>query len=345
MRAPKLEGRWALSGYQAGLGPVYGEVTIEPAPNASDQFRTRARYVYARSGKTVNRDGKAIVYTGHQWRGRSGTGDDALREVMLLDRGMREMTGRWFNGAYNETGMDVTLKRVGRDPVITGLSERGLRAGRRSEVTIYGANLPVPLSAGAVDMGRGVSVARVLQSGADRAVVELDVAADAPVGVRDVFLAGASAAGGVTVYDRIDGIKVRPQSGMARNGGIRFPKQHQQFEAFAFHNGPDGKPDTKDDIEIGPVKVAWSMEEFAATFDDDDIRYVGTLDGNGLFTPNVDGPNAERRNGTNNFGDVWVVATYTPPAGVKETKPLRARAHLLVTVPLYMRFDQPGVAP
>lgn len=34
----------------------------------------------------------------------------------------------------------------------------------------------------------------------------------------------------------------RPE--MARIGGISFPKQYQQFEAIAYSNGPDGKPDT-----------------------------------------------------------------------------------------------------
>ena len=105
-------------------------------------------------------------------------------------------------------------------------------------------------------------------------------------------------------------IKVRPQAGMARVGGINFPKQLQQFEAFAYHNGGDGKPNTKDDLEIGPVDVTWSIEEYTATFDDKDKDYVGTLDANGLFTPNVDGPNPKRPLNGNNVGDVWVVATH-----------------------------------
>ena len=50
----------------------------------------------------------------------------------------------------------------------------------------------------------------------------------------------------------MDSIKVRPQAGMARIGGVNFPKQYQQFEAVAYNNGPDGKPDTKDDLnQIG----------------------------------------------------------------------------------------------
>ncbi|HEV3201507.1 MAG TPA: hypothetical protein VGZ73_26590, partial [Bryobacteraceae bacterium] len=68
--------------------------------------------------------------------------------------------------------------------------------------------------------------------------------------------------------------------------------------------------------------------------------FVGTLDANGLFTPNVDGPNPKRPGNANNTGDVWVVATYKTSEG----KTLRARAHLLVTVPLYVRYDQPEVA-
>jgi hypothetical protein len=35
---------------------------------------------------------------------------------------------------------------------------------------------------------------------------------------------------------------------------------------------------------------------------------------------------------------VWVVATYQPPG--KVVRPLRARAQLIVTVPLYVKFAQ-----
>jgi quinohemoprotein amine dehydrogenase len=119
---------------------------------------------------------------------------------------------------------------------------------------------------------------------------------------------------------------------MARVGGAVFPKQLQQFEAVGINNGPDGKPDTPDDLSLGPITVKWSLEEYPATFNDDDTQYVGVLDQNGLFTPNLDGPNPKRSGNRNNVGDVWVVAEL---AGAK---PIRARAHLLVTVPLYMNW-------
>src|SRR6185503_19691873 len=101
----------------------------------------------------------------------------------------------------------------------------------------------------------------------------------------------------------------------------------------AYHNGADGKPDTEDDVEIGPVDVSWGLEEYGVTYDDDDIKYVGRIDQRGLFTPNVDGPNAQRSGNRNNIGDVWVVATV--PGDGKNPRPLRARAQLVVTVPLY----------
>jgi quinohemoprotein amine dehydrogenase len=117
----------------------------------------------------------------------------------------------------------------------------------------------------------------------------------------------------------------------------------QQFEAIAVANGPDGKPNTKDDIDLGLVDPTWSIEEYTATYDDDDKDFVGTIDGTtGLFTPNLDGPNPKRKNNANNYGDVWVVASYQPP-GTPAAKALKARAHLLVTVPLYIKWDQPEV--
>ena len=158
----------------------------------------------------------------------------------------------------------------------------------------------------------------------------------AAIGARDLYVAGAALRGAAVVFDRISRIKVTPNAGMARVGGVNFPKQFQQFEAVAFHNGVDGRPETEDDVEIGPVPVTWSLEEYGVTYDDDDIKYVGKIDQRGLFTPNVDGPNPQRSGNRNNVGDVWVVATYLPMG--KGAKPLKARAHLVVTVPLYVKF-------
>ena len=102
------------------------------------------------------------------------------------------------------------------------------------------------------------------------------------------------------------------------------------------NRGQDGKRFTDDDIDLGPVKADWSLEEYHIRFDDDDLNYVGTLDQSGLFTPNVEGPNTTRRQNNNNTGDVWVVATHVSDGAAR---PIKGRAHLLVTVPVYTLWD------
>jgi quinohemoprotein amine dehydrogenase len=131
---------------------------------------------------------------------------------------------------------------------------------------------------------------------------------------------------------------VQPQAGLARIGGAVFPKQVQQFEAVAFHNGPDGQPNTSDDWSLGLVDARWSMEEYATTFGDDDLQFVGAIDAAGLFTPNIDGPNPERTGNRNNVGDVWVVASVAADPARGIANPIRARGHLVVSVPLYVNW-------
>lgn len=345
MRPPRLEGAWALSGNEPGRGPLYGRFTVTPNPQAPDEFTTEATYVYAKDGARVTRRGRAIVYTGYQWRGRSIVGSDsaaALREVMVVERNWREMSGRWFTGGYDELGMDVTLRRVAGDPVVSGVFPRALRAGTTGqELRIYGANLPGTLKASAIDFGPGVRVSSVSAAGPDMVSVRLDAAADAVIGKRDLFVAGAGTRDAIVIYDKVNRLRLTPAAGMARVGGVNFPKQLQPFEAAAASDGPDGKPNTDDDLDLGPVDVTWGLEEYAVTYDDDDLQFVGQIDPHGVFTPAVDGPNLNRSGNRDNVGDVWVVATYDPHDG---RPPIRGRAHLVVTVPLYVRWDPWRVA-
>lgn len=344
MRPPRLEGRWMIGGYQPGKGEVFGEMVVTRAPEAADEFFTETRLTVARTGESATRKGRAIVYTGFQWRGRSAdvaaSADGAFREVMAVDRDWQRMTGRWFSGGYDELGIDVTLDRLGRDPITLSVNPTALKSGVNAEtVRIYGANFPASVAPADIDFGQGVKVSRVVSATPALLTVEVSVAQDATVGTRDVFVSGGSRAKALSVYDKIDGIKVVPQWGMARTGGPVFPKQLAQFEAVAYHNGADGKPDTPDDVNLGLVDASWSLEEYTAIFGDDDLQFIGTIGDTGLFTPNGDGPNPKRRNNANNIGDVYVVATYLPPGAAKTDRPFRARAHLLVTVPLYLRFD------
>ena len=346
MRTPQLEGTWALVGNERGQGPVYGEVVVEANPAAPDELETRARYTYPARDVDVTRTGQALVYTGYQWRGRSTSPEHfSAREVMFVSRDRDEISGRWFTGAYDERGIDVTLRRVGPEPLITGIYPAAVSAAAgEATLRLFGANLPEGLDAASVDLGAGLAVTGVSDRSSAGATLQVTVAPDARVGSRDLFVGRAALTEAVTVYDEIHRLEVTPATGLARVGGVAFPKQYERFEARAWHDGPDGESGTDDDLDLGMLAdVDWSVEEYAVTFDDDDTAFVGTLGRHGVFEPAVDGPNPERSGERNNVGDVWVVATLaTAPDGSERDRPLRARAHLLVSVPLYIRRGEAG---
>jgi quinohemoprotein amine dehydrogenase len=337
-RSPRIEGTWALSGYEVGKGPVYGRVVIAAVPNAPDEFTTETTFTYARSGEQVKRTGRTMIYTGFQWRGRSTTGaadSPVYREVMFVDRDWRGMEGRWFTGGYDEIGMDVQLRRAGTDMTLLGADRSGLKKGGAAQtVKFFALNAPATVQAGDLDLGPGLSVTAA--SVANNVITAtVSVADAAAVGPRDVVIAGAVKPGALVVYEKVDHIRVSPEWNLARTGGVNYPKMYAAFDAWGYMNGPDKKPGTPDDVKIDVVDATWSLEEYTATLNDDDINFVGAVDAKtGAFTPNLEGPNELRSGQRNNIGDVWVVATYD-----ENGTPVRGRAHLLVSPPVYMRFD------
>lgn len=340
MREPKLAGTWLVNATQPGKGKFYGRTEIT-AGSTAGEFTTRTRLTSLVTGQSMEFTGKVLVYTGYQWRGRSaGNGISELREVMAVSRDQSSIEGRWFWGAYQEFGFHVKLQRAANDISVLGTDLSSIRAGAAAKLRIVGQGFPTGVTAQDLDMGSGVTVKRVARISDTAVEVEVEVEANAISGPRDVVVKRSVAPAAFAVYDRIDYIKTSSDSQLARLGGRTHPKGFAQFEAIAWHRGPDGKPNTADDIPLGPVKVQWSVEEFAARHNDDDKDYVGTLDDNGLFTPAAEGPNPKRRFNADNYGDIWVVATYANPGA----EPLVAKSYLVVTIPLYVRWDQPEVA-
>lgn len=351
IRAPKLAGKWMVSANLPGKGRYVGEMLIKPG-KAPDEFVSTTTMRSLVDGSSVTRQGSGIVYAGYSWRGRStgtpatGVPDDVqsqTRETMWFAPDQKSATGRWFWGDYHEFGYDVTLTRASAAPTVVAVMPGALKAGSRgAAIQIYGDALPTGLTAADVDLGAGVIVRKIASAGPGELVVTVDVAADATQGLRDVSVAGASLERALPVYSKVDYLKVTPETALARLGGIKFPKGYQQFDAIGYISGPDGKPNTADDIALGPVDVTWGVQEFSTIFNDDDRKFVGTMSPTALFTPNVEGPNPDRRFGRNNYGEVWAVATAKTE---KDSfgKPLTGRAYLVVTVPMYQRYDQSEV--
>jgi quinohemoprotein amine dehydrogenase len=352
IHAPHLEGKWVVSATLPGKGSFVGDMVVSPGASP-DEFKTSVTLHSLTDGSTLTRSGTGIVYSGYSWRGRSqgagaksGLPDDIqseARETLWFSPDQRVAEGRWFWGTYQEFGFNVKLTRAASGPVVAAVTPGMLKAGTRdAKVSIYGANLPTELKPTDIDLGAGVTVKKIVSASASEIVTSVDVASTALTGRRDVGVQGAVLEKALPVYDKLDYIKVTPETSLARLGSDKHPKGYQQFEAFAYANGPDGKPNTPDDVPIAPIDVTWGVEEFMSVYNDDDKDFVGTLSPTAFFTPASDGPNPARRFSRNNYGDVWVVAT---AKSEKDTfgKPLTGRAYLIVTVPAYKQIDQPEV--
>jgi len=356
MANPKLAGTWAVTGYQTGKGKAYGTLMIA-ATATPEEFSTKLQLYFPAKDSTLTRTGKGIVYTGYSWRGREkadttpgpsadpGANPGEWREAMMVSRDGNSMHGRWFWGGYEEFGIDVTLTRLGPQPVVLGTDLYSLQSPTaKRELRIFGANLSAGLKPADIDLGNGVTVTRVVKATPTVATVEVAVDKGLPVGIRNVAVGSATAVKALAIYDKIAYIEVSPDASMARLGGGIAAKQYSQLEAIAYAAGPDGKKNTDDDVAVGPVNARWALEELYSTPDDDDINFVGSVNDSGLFTPAGEGPNPARKKqsnnfGTNNWGDVWVEAAYDSD-GVT----LKSKSFLVVTIPQYIRYDQPEVS-
>jgi quinohemoprotein amine dehydrogenase len=156
-------------------------------------------------------------------------------------------------------------------------------------------------------------------------VAEVDVAADARLGKHDVAFRRSVLPDAMAIYDRIDYIKVTPDSIVSAFGDRTHPKGYQQFEAIGYQRGADGKAHTADDVALGPVNVTWSVQVFHEV-EGSSSDLVGTMSPAGLFTPATDNPNI-------NF-DTWVIATATGEKDQKD-KPLVGKSYMVVTIPTY----------
>jgi quinohemoprotein amine dehydrogenase len=354
MRAPKLAGQWIVSAYIPGRGKFYGDLEVEPSKGTDDEFTTRVKLTSVKDGSTITRTGHSLVYAGYAWRGRSkGTPpanaapDDLaseMREVMWVAPDQSRAEGRWFWGQYQEFGFDVKLQRPSADPTLLGADRTSLKTGLQgTRVRLIAESLPAQITAADLDFGTGVAVRRIVSHTPTEIVAEVDVAANAVPGKRDIAFRRSVLASAIAVYDRIDYVKVVPDSALARLGSERHPKGFQQFEAVAYQRGADGKLHTADDVELGPIDATWSVEEFFSAYGDDDKEFVGSLSPTGFFTPASDGPNPQRKFSRNNYGDIWVVATAKNEKD-KDGRPLKGKSYLVVTVPAYIQWDQPEVA-
>jgi len=182
---------------------------------------------------------------------------------------------------------------------------------------------------GAVSLGKGVKVDRILSRSAGE--IRLQVTARQRAEVVSAVTVGKAKGPQFAVYQNVDHVTVVPDYTIARVGGNggSTPKVQARFEAIGWLAGADGKPGTADDIALGPLGASWRVEPFdEAAKADRDVEFAGRMDAiRGIFTPGAAGPNPQRRMSTNNAGNLKVVAT------VKDgDQTLEGDGQLIVTV-------------
>jgi quinohemoprotein amine dehydrogenase len=329
-----LAGRWLVVASMPGRGNYYGEMQVDR--DGDDEYNTRVVLPSVADGSRIVRSGRTVIYGGYAWRGRSkgsgpaGANPDELsseaREVLLIAPNQSTAEGRWFWGQYQEFGFEVKLRRASSASVLLGVDPPSLKTGSRAQrIRLAGDHFPTQVTPADLDLGPGVSVRRILSDSPNEIVAEVDVDAAAPLGRNNVAFRGSSLLAALAIYDRVDYIRVTPDSTVAAFGDRTHPKGYQQFQAIGYQRGPDGRSHTADDVALGPVDVAWTIQIFHAA-EGSNSDSVGTINASGLFTPANVNPNV-------NF-DVWAIATARNEKN-QNAAPLVGKSYMVVTVPTY----------
>ena len=332
-----LTGRWLVTASLPGRGKYYGEMHVESA-GADDEFSTRVTMRSIKDGSTISRSGRVSIFGGYAWRGRStGTRpvsvdpDDVAteaREVMWIAPDQLRGEGRWFWGQYQEFGFDVMIQRPGSGPTLLMVDRASLKAGSHANrIRLVGEHFPDRMKPGDLSFGSGVTARRIVSHSPREIVAEVDVAGDARLGARDVAYRDSLLPGAIAIYDRVDYVKVTPDSSLAGFADATHPRGYQQFEAIGYQRGADGRLYTEDDVPLGPVDVTWSLDVFyGAEGTNPNPDVAGRVSTAGLFTPASQNPNR-------NY-DVWVIAKASRETDT-DGKKLVGRSYLVITVPVY----------
>ena len=290
-------------------------------------------FTYPRSGKTVTRAGRAIIYTGFQWRGRSTVGGDdatSLREVMFVERDWQHDVGPLVHRR---------LRRDGRRRAADARRPRARRARPRSavdqacasaaqDVRIYGANLPATHRAERHRLRARRDASRASCSATPTLVTVRRRRRRRRAGrrARSRSSSGVVSRAAVAVYDKIDYIKVTPR---LEHGARRRRRVSEDARAVR-GDRLQQRPRRQAGHQRRPRRSGrWTRRGRSRSTGDlrRRRREVRRRDRSaaGSFTPALDGPNPARSGNRNNVGDVWVVATVPAPQGAAPRRCARAR--------------------
>ncbi len=312
---PAVAGDWVMLAEIPGKGRAGGRITVE---GEGSPYVVSGRLTLA-DGTALPVSGSVNVYTGYEWRGAVTVGDMAMRQVFAMGAD-GTLSGRQFMRDQDSLGGAVTAVRADGGPAILGTVPEAL-SGLSGSVQVVGTGLDALAAEGAE--------ATVTPNEAG-AAVSLSAGAQGMV-----TLTAGEASGSVALVEAADRLTVEPAFTIARVGGGGEglpPAVPAAFHAIGWWNGPDGAPETEDDVRIGAMDAEWSVGNANPTAEAmEDAAFAGQMGEDGIFLPAVAGPNPARKYQTNNAGALTVTAT----AGE-----LSASGALIVTV---QRFIDPPI--
>lgn len=313
---PEVTGEWVVMTALPEGGTAYGKLAVD---GDGSPYQVSGELTLE-DGSSASVSGLMNLYTGYEWRADLTIGDESFRQVLAVSEDGTGLSGRQFLTEQDSLGAPLSGAKVGAGTAILGVTPEAAAPGAIT-AQIVGTGLDalavagVEGSATANDLGASVSL-----EGAAGEVAELSA---------------GDAAATLAFYDAVDRLTVEPSFTIARVGGgseVGPAAVPAHFKAIGWWNGPDGEAGTDDDIRIGAIPAAWSIDnrdEIGEAMKD--AEFAGTIGEDGIFTPAVAGPNPERPFSTNNAGDLKVVAEAAGQTG---------EAHLIVTV---QRFVDPPI--
>jgi quinohemoprotein amine dehydrogenase len=326
-----LTGEWQVAGYQPGLGYYEGRYTFKAAPEKGKDEYLIEKEVRYENGTNLKMSGAGTLYSEYHLRYALAptplTG--RIEGVFDLDAAEKGFQGKWWTVVQDTNAYgNESFYRTDLSARIMAAFPQALRAGKTQNLTLIGVGLPENVLPEDIKFSDApVTVTAVEKADATKIVCEVSVDPGAAAGVMTLSVKDIEYA--IKLYDKIDAIRITPDIGRARvSCGPAYPPQGVQFVARGIHFGPDGKPDTGDELVLDPVDARWQLEEEKTREKDDDLKYLTAPITNGLYTPvTTYGPIEARHQRREGVGLIAVRAVFTDQ-GIELTD----RARLAVTV-------------
>ncbi len=322
----KPDGEWFLLGVEPGKGTYRGNATLKSKGN--DEYALEGVLSFS-DGTIESFSGEATLYGGYALRTRTSQNGSATMGAFSFLGGA--ISGEHHHHAPNFRTSSSTWIPITRESQALRITPGYLLSGEETKVLIEGIRLPevtakdIEISADEIDVLQATTTS-------PETIEVLLVYRGTGHGSASLSVKGIDA-GSMKLAPRIDYLSVSPSTGRARvDGGINYPAEGVQFQAFAFSRGTD-VDNPSDDFLLGPVAADFSLAEEITRPGDDDLVHLGAIQPDGTYLPGSDyNPIPSREYGGEGTGMVKVIAEYT-----RGPISYTAEGLLVVTVPDYIQ--------